>query len=148
MRKKKIHTPIANLMEVFDLGSDEVTHYLDIESGKLAIHSNISGAFDEDGNEIKGTNPFHNKKYIEIPGIYAYEAFLDMGRFADTVKDQELGQRLHTRLNSRNPVTRFKKLLAESPREEKRWELYRNNAIRKRVLGWLAENGLELEFKQ
>lgn len=144
MSKKKISTPIAKLMEVFDLGSDEVTHYLDTESGKLAIHSNLSGAFDEDGNEIKGTNPFHNKKYIEIPGIYAYEAFLDMGRFSDTVKDQDLRQRLHNRLNGKNPVTRFKKLLEDFPQEEKRWELYRNQAIRKRVLNWLAENGLEL----
>ena len=148
MSKKKILTSIARLMEVFDLGSDEVTHYLDTESGKLAIHSNLSGAFDEDGDEIKGTNPFHNKKYIEIPGIYAYEAFLDMGRFADTVKDQDLRQRLHTRLNSRNPVTRFKKLLAEFPREEKRWERYRNEAIRERVLDWLAENSLELKFQK
>jgi len=75
MRKKKIHTPIARLMEVFDLGSDEVTHYLDIESGKLAIHSNISGAFDEDGNEIKGTNPFHNKN------ISKYREYLHMKPF-------------------------------------------------------------------
>ena len=142
--KRKINTSMVTLMEIFGISSDELTYYLNSETGKIAIHSNLSGAFDENGNEIKEKNPFAGKKYIEIPGILSYEAFKDMERFSETIVNEEIQQKLHTALHKKNPIRLFYRLLDENPQVDKEWTDYRDNCIRLRVLSWLNDNNLEL----
>lgn len=142
--KIKIKTPMSKLIEVFGINSDEVTHYLNIENGKIAIHSNICGAFDEDGNEIKRENPFASKKYLELPGFLSYEAFMDMERFTETVTDEQAQNKLIKVLSGKNPIQRFYKILESNPDLDKEWHRYRENCLRLRIIDWLNDNNLQL----
>lgn len=143
--KRKIPISMFELLDVFGITSDEITHYLNIETGKFAIHSNFSGAFDENGNEIKEKNPFAGKKYIEIPGVMSYEAFRDMERFVQTVKDIKLQKRLTKILDGKGPFQHFVKYLSDFPEEKKDWEKFKKECIKKRAIEWLKDNNLGLE---
>ena len=135
---------MERLKEAFNFSSDDVTHYLNIEKGKIAMHSNFGGAFDEEGNPIEESNPFDKDCYIEIPGILYYEAYHDMTRFTKTVSDPQLQKKLTKAIAGKGAFRRFTYSLLDHPMERERWVHFQEECIRERIFNWLAENELEL----
>lgn len=144
-KKKKIEISFQKLKEAFNFSSDDVTHYLNIEKGRIAMHSNFSGAFDEDGNEICESNPFYKNIYIEIPGILYYEAYRDMERYAEQVKDEDIRKKLRKAINSKGAFRLFTYVLMDYPEERENWFKFQEECVRNRIFDWLEENNLELE---
>lgn len=144
-QKKKIKISFEKLKEAFNFSSDDITHYLNIEKGKIAMHSNFSGAFDEEGNEIHEPNPFYKNIYVEIPGILYYEAYRDMERFADRVKDESLKKKLKKAIVSKGAFRLFTYVLMDHPRERDQWFTFQEECVRRRIFDWLEENNLELD---
>ena len=144
-KKKKIRISFQKLKEAFNFSSDDVTHYLNIKKGRIAMHSNFSGAFDEDGNEICEPNPFYKNIYIEIPGILYYEAYRDMERFAEQVKDEDIQKKLRKAINSKGAFRLFTYVLMDYPEERENWFKFQEECVRNRIFDWLEENNLELE---
>jgi len=121
-----------------------MTYYLNIETGKVAMYSNLSGGFDECGNEIKDRNAFASKKYIEISGTRSYEVFRDMERFVDALKNLPLKEKLTTILKGKGAFRHFKELLANHPEEQNQWLDFRKKCLLQRIYDWLNENNLEM----
>lgn len=145
--KRKINAPIRELLRVFEFSSDEMTYYLNIETGKVAMYSNLSGGFDEEGNEIKDKHAFASKKYVEISGTHSYEVFRDMERFVEELKNSHLQEKLKAVLKERGAFRRFKEMLSNYPEEQKNWLSFRKKCLLKRIYDWLDENDLELEHE-
>ncbi|MCK4761269.1 MAG: hypothetical protein KAW12_03655 [Candidatus Aminicenantes bacterium] len=143
--KRTVHAPISELLRVFEFSSDEMTYYLNIETGKFAMYSNLSGGFDEDGNEMKGSNVFADEKYVEISGTHSYEIFRDMERFVASISDSPLKTQLTQSLRERGAFRRFKEELMSHLLEQERWLRFRKECMLQRVHDWLEENDLELE---
>jgi hypothetical protein len=144
-KKRKIRISFEKLKEAFNFSSDDVTHYLNIEKGQIAMHSNFSGAFDEDGNEIHESNPFYKNIYIEIPGILYYEAYRDMERFADQVKSESVRKKLKKAISSKGAFRMFTYVLMDYPEERENWFKFQEECVRNRIFDWLDDNHLELE---
>ncbi len=144
-KKKKIRISFQKLKEAFNFSSDDVTHYLNIKKGSIAMHSNFSGAFDEDGNEICEPNPFYKNIYVEIPGILYYEAYRDMERFAEQVKDENIQKKLKKAINNKGAFRLFTYVLMDYPEERENWFKFQEECVRNRIFDWLEENNLELE---
>jgi hypothetical protein len=142
--KRKVNAPIRELLRVFEFCSDEMTYYLNIETGKVAMYSNLSGGFDEDGNEIKNSNAFASKKYVEISGTHSYEVFRDMERFVVTVQSPGLKKKLTAVLREKGAYRRFKEVLSTYEDTRNRWFGFRKNCLLDRIHEWLEENGLDL----
>lgn len=143
--KRIVHAPISKLLRVFEFSSDEMTYYLNIETGKVAMYSNLSGGFDEDGNEIKGSNAFADEKYVEISGTHSYEIFRDMEGFVESIAEASLKLKLTQILKARGAFRAFKEELMHHPLEQERWLRFRKECMLQRVHDWLEENDLELE---
>lgn len=144
-KKRKIKISLEKLKEAFNFSSDDVTHYLNVEKGKIAMHSNFGGAFDEDGNEIHESNPFYKKVYIEIPGILYYEAYRDMERFTESLKDQNIKKKLKKAISSKGAFRLFTYVLMDHHDTREAWFRFQEECVRQRIFDWLEENGLELE---
>lgn len=143
--KRRVNITLDELTQVFEFSSDEMTHYLNIETGKVAMYSNLTGGFDEHGEEIKNANAFADHKYIEIWGIHPYEVFRDMENFVETLSDTLLKGKLKTILKGRSAFHHFKEELAKHPDEHQRWLVFKKECCLKRIYDWLEENDLEME---
>lgn len=144
-KKKKIKISLEKLKEAFNFSSDDVTHYLNIEKGMIAMHSNFGGAFDEEGNQIHESNPFYKKEYIEIPGILYYEAYRDMERFAESVDDEDIKKKLRKAITSKGAFRLFTYVLMDHHEIREAWFRFQEESVRQRIFNWLEENNLELE---
>ena len=142
--KREVKCSLDDLVNVFEFSSDEMTHYLNIETGRVAVYSNLSGGFDEEGNEIKNANAFDDDRYVEIVGMDPYEAILDMERFIETLSESKLKRNLKIVLRGKSSFRRFGRVLSSYPDEERNWANFRKERMLKRIYGWLEENDLEL----
>jgi len=143
--KRRVNITLDELTQVFEFSSDEMTHYLNIETGKVAMYSNLTGGFDEHGEEIKNANAFADPKYVEIWGIHPYEVFRDMENFVETLADGLLKERLKAILTARSAFHRFKEELTKNPGEHQRWLVFKKECCLKRIYDWLDDNDLEIE---
>ncbi len=141
---RRVDVPIRELLRVFEFSSDEMTYYLNIETGKVAMYSNLSGGFDECGNEIKDRHAFASKKYVEISGTHSYEVFRDMERFIETLENPPLKEKLSALLKGRGAFRNFKELLANHQEEQNQWLNFRKKCLLQRIYDWLNDNDLEL----
>ena len=142
--KIKVNIKFKDLLKAFFYTSDDVTRYLNIETGEIAMHSNFSGAFDSKGNPIKETDFFNSKKHVEIPGIFSFELFRDMERFTENLDDKKMTEKLHRAIEKSTPFRSFRKVLNDYPEIREKWLHFEAEANRNRVLEWLAANNLEL----
>lgn len=142
--KIKVNIKFKDLQKAFFYTSDDVTRYLNIETGEIAMHSNFGGAVDSKGNPIKETDFFHSKKHIEIPGIFSFELFRDMEKFTENLDDKKLIEKLCQALERKTPFRGFRKVLSDYPEIRDKWLHFEAEANRKRVLEWLDTNNLEL----
>ncbi len=144
MARRTININMEDLIKAFDIGSDDVTRYLNISTGRIAVHTNFGGGFDETGRQIESRNAFDSAEYVEITGTLTYEAYRDMEKFKETVKDKYLRAKLGAVLTKPNPFSSFKQALLENPEENGRWYKFRRECIRQRIYTWLEENNLDL----
>lgn len=146
--KRKIKTTMDDLILAFDMNANEYSQYLNLETGGIAIISELGDSFDENGNEIDGddTEKFDDKsKYILIPGSNPREAFENMERFTETVKNRELQPKLYNALSMNRPFYHFRDILLGYPEEQKRWFSFQEQATRQQIHDWVEQNNLELE---
>lgn len=144
MARRTIKMDMDELIKAFDIGSDDVTRYLNINTGKIAVHTNFGGGFDETGRQIEHRDAFDSTEYVEVTGSFTYEAYRDMEKFIETVNDKYLRAKLGAALAKPNPFSSFKKALLDDPEENGRWYKFRRECIRQRIYTWLDENNIEL----
>ena len=134
----------AELVDAFDMCTDNATRYLDTESGIIATHRNTKADTDSHGNLIEGKNPFHHEKYVEIPPGF-YETYRDMEEFMATVSDKYLKAALGASLAKPDSFRAFKRALLEHPGENGRWYKFRRQNIADRVKEWLQRHQLKIK---
>ncbi|MCP5101781.1 MAG: hypothetical protein GY950_00295 [bacterium] len=145
--KKKIKTAMDDLEMAFEMDAVNYSQFLNLETGGIAIFSELGDSFDEDGNAIEDPDIYDDsEKYIVIPGSDSSEAYRDMERFIETgVKDQRLRGDLLGALNKRRPFRRFRDILMNYPKVDARWFSFQEERTKNRIREWLEENNLELE---
>ena len=134
---------IEELIDAFDMCIDNSTRYLDTENGIIATHRNTKGDTDSKGNVIQEKNPFHHKKFVEIPPGF-YETYRDMEEFQQTVVDKYLKAALGASMAKPDSFKAFRRALKEYPKENGRWYKFRRQMIERRVLEWLDKHNLTI----
>lgn len=145
--KRKINVSMDDLLMAFDMNEGECTQYLNLETGGIAILSEIGDSFDEEGNEIKDPEIFEDPdRYISIPGSDSSEAFREMETFIETtVKSKRLSAELREALDKRRPFRRFRDVLMNHPKIDTEWFNFEEENAKKRIRQWLTDNDLELK---
>ncbi len=142
--KKKVSITLDDVLESLELGSPDVIQYLNTETGGIAMISDASDSFDENGEPIDrdDIDRFDDEKYIALPIVDSEEGYQDMEEFIGTVEDSALRNRLQNALNQKRPFRRFKDVLIGLT-EEERWYKFKTERNRRRALEWLEDNNLE-----
>lgn len=82
-------------------------------------------------------------RVIAIPDTSTYEAYDEMQEFISTVENDRLYNRLLEAIQGRGAFGRFQAILGQHLAEEQRWYAFQENRLRKRILEWLMEVGIE-----
>ena len=85
----------------------------------------------------------YGDRYLEVPRDETSEAYADMEAFIATVADPRLCNRSQLAISDRDAFRYFKDVLLDYADERERWFEFKNERVRKRVLEWLADEGLE-----
>lgn len=145
--KRKVNISMDDLIMAFDMNAAEYTHYLHLETGGIAMLSEMGDSFDENGNQVKDPGIFEDSdKYIYIPGSDSDEAYRDMEAFIEAkVSSERLRSELREALGGHRPFRRFRDVLMNHPKLDREWFDFREERTKTRVRQWLTDNGLELE---
>jgi len=93
--------------------------------------------------EADQVEQFYGSRYIRVPEADPHEGYRDMERFIYTVQDERLQNRLWQAIQGRGAFRRFKDVLADHYREQKRWYAFQSDRLKERILGWLESEGIE-----
>ncbi len=132
------------LIEAFNAPPVNSIRYLNTETGEIFKHRNLKGDTDGTGKKIEGKNPFHHKKFLEIPQNF-YETYRDMEEFRDTVTDKYLKAALGVSLAKPDSFAEFNRALKDYPAENGRWFKFRRQQSSKCVYEWLRQHNLKIE---
>lgn len=83
-------------------------------------------------------------RYIPIPPTRSYEGYNEMVAFIDTVTNRNLQRSLQRAISGRGAFRNFKNVLSDYPKERERWFEFQDERMRRRILDWLEEIGIEL----
>lgn len=142
--KKKVNITFDDVLEALELGTSDISQYLNTETGGIAMVSEMGDAFDEDGESLDydEREKFQDEKYLALPTVDSHDGFRDMEDFIRTVKNAGLRNRLDNAVNQRRPFRKFKDALIGSP-EEQRWFKFQTERNRERAKRWLEDNNIE-----
>jgi len=114
----------------------ESRHWLNLESGTILslIGPNADGEADED--------PRDDDRWLFIEPIESSEAFRVMEDFVDQCGDDRLARALWQALQQRQPLRRFKDLLAAHPAQREAWLAFERQAMEAIARRWCEEHDI------
>jgi hypothetical protein len=139
----KVTVSLDALCDAFEMNSKEISHYLDINAGKLLMRMDplLTGYKDEELEEELEDED----RYIELPTIESNDAYELMIEFMKTVTSTELRGRLNTALTGRKPFRAFKDVLYDFPENRENWFKFERESHRNEIVKWLLEQNITLE---
>ncbi len=145
MGRKKICIEFDKLVEAVSSQTPHCDRYINTETGGIAIFSEFSDSFDEDGKQISSwdTDRFKDAKYLELPCLESRETYEEMENFAASLKDPALKRQLQLALEKRRPFRRFNEILENHTGHCQKFNKHINNKYREVVLLWLGKHNLE-----
>lgn len=172
MKKVKINRSDFELY--FELGSDEMTPYLDTEDGSVLLVEN-SAAYQVEKlltNEetleaveaaIRAQENIADwereqlltaariewddiQRYRPIPKQDSQEGYRDMQKYIGSLDDEHLREVLEVAIQESGAFRRFKDVLSQYPEAQAQWFKFQEAQRHKRILAWFASEGLEPEI--
>ncbi|MCC7205825.1 MAG: hypothetical protein IT323_00870 [Anaerolineae bacterium] len=130
MNKRTVKVDMQDLYQAFEFSSDEVEHYLDVETG--AILMVMEGFADVEPEDIE-----FNPRYIEIPAQSSHEGYQEMVDFIDTVRDATMREKLEIAIDGPGAFSRFRNVLSRYPDVQERWDKFKEKRLKARIREWL-----------
>ncbi len=85
----------------------------------------------------------YGTRYFRVPRDESDDAYSDMEDFIATLKNPRLQDRLNDALRGKGAFRRFRDVLAEHEDEGERWFAFKRECLRRRILQWLDEEGIQ-----
>ncbi|MBI4319963.1 MAG: hypothetical protein HY675_15850 [Chloroflexi bacterium] len=85
----------------------------------------------------------YGERFTSVPRVESAEAYRYMDDFITTVRDARLRDLLEVAIDGRGAFRRFKDVLAHNPSERERWFQFQADQLKRRILEWLEEEGIE-----
>ena len=173
MRKLKISRTDVEL--AFELSSYEMTAYLDIETGAvifvedsvvdrleelfpseenlenieaaLQVESDLSDIDRQQLMDAARVEGDADNRYRMIPKQDSRDGYRDMQEYIWSLEDEHLRELLETAIQGSGAFRRFKDVLVRYPEAQENWLKFRDTLEQRRMLDWLASEGIEPEFE-
>lgn len=140
---RKVKANLSELMDAFDNCRIGYEFYLDLETGELLRVSDEFMMTDET-EKIYERLGSERERYLSIPTESSREGYQDMVAFTESLKDENLKEKLWIALNGRGAFRRFKDVLSNYPEKREEWFEFKDERLEDRVMEWLEENEIEL----
>lgn len=142
----KIRVSLDELCDAYEMNTEEISHYLDVNTGKLLMRMDplLTGYKDEELEEELEDE----ERYLELPTIESHDAYELMVEFMETVTTKKLRERLDTALTGRKPFHAFKDVLYDFPEDRENWFKFEREAHRNEIVKWLREQNITLEREE
>ncbi|WP_169787908.1 UPF0158 family protein [Alicyclobacillus ferrooxydans] len=139
----KVSVSLDELCDAYEMNSDEISHYLDVNTGEILMRMDplLTGYKDGDLEEELEDE----ERYLELPTIASRDAYGLMVDFVEIVTSTELQDRLNTALNGRKPFRTFKDVLFDFPEEREKWFKFERETHRREILQWLEDENITIE---
>ena len=82
-------------------------------------------------------------RYTHVPRDESHDAYGDMEEFIATVKNPRLKDRLDDAIRAKGAFGRFRDALADHKVEGERWFAFKRECLRRRILQWLDDEGIQ-----
>jgi hypothetical protein len=140
----RVATDFDEICWAFEDASLENRHYLDLETGEIIFISELTMDNEEIEEIEEKLDEEFGKRYIAIPKIDPSEGYEDMEDFIETVRDENLKEKLYIAIDGRGAFRRFKNVLLNYPEERERWFKFKDARVKERVKEWLEAKGIEI----
>jgi len=139
------------ISSIDSMGDDPFVHYLDVQTGRIVDVTNRESMYylasdEEDPDEDAGREIEENpERYKAIPSIESRDDYDLMCRFADTIDEDDIRDKLAIALNGRGAFSRFRDVVFSYPDLKEQWFSLRRQALLDMALDWFE--ALEIEPK-
>ena len=170
---RKLRVDLSELMYVFEDASSMMSHYLDLETGRVIMVTDetrwelerVNEEYDPEEQSIdlaeflrQGDLPdwqqkmlleadqveaYYGSRYVTVPQGDSRVGYRDMEDFITTVEDEDLRDQLRQAISGRGAFRYFKDVLADHFHERERWFAFKDARLEQRVLDWLASHDIE-----
>ncbi|MBI5366600.1 MAG: hypothetical protein HZA54_06155 [Planctomycetes bacterium] len=142
---RKLRVDFSELLEAVTLPPGH-SAYLNVESGKvITLIDELDGEGEEDA--LRAEVEEHPEKFEAIPQREGREDYADMSRFAETIEEEDIRERLQTALAGRGAFGRFRDQVQRYPDIAARWHATRQRVLVEYALQWLHSLGIEPEYE-
>jgi hypothetical protein len=121
-----------------DQESYEHLRLVDPRSGEIVFWSADSGIDGHNRVDLEELDP----DLVAIQPLPSWVWYEDMADFADTIADEQVGQRLARAIQGKGAFRRFKDELHHRPELLLAWHAFSDTRARRRAVEWLAEHEL------
>ncbi len=133
---------LGDIVEGIEIGSPEMTVYLDLRTGEILPVSEWS----DTEESLEEVGPEESLRRLPYPS--SSEGYEWMAAFAQTVTDPVLSGKIVAALNGRGAFGRFRDVLAEYPAERERWFAFKLEKLRELARQWAEDEGILLTDDQ
>ena len=144
---RKVEIDLSELIYAFNSCRIGYEHYLDIVTGEI-LYTCDELMDTEEIEKIYERIEREPGRYLAIPTDSSREGYRDMEAFTDTVKDENLRDKLRIALNGRGAFRRFKDVLLDYLEYRERWFKFKEERTKSRINEWLQKNKIELIEKK
>jgi hypothetical protein len=139
--RRKLKIDLSELELAFDNSSWEAEYYLDRETGDIILIGSMITDITGITQQIEDVS--NRERYLQVPHADSREEHSNMERFAASVQDTALRQRLDVALKGKGAFRRFKDALLDYPSERERWFRFQADRVQQRILDWLDSEDIE-----
>ena len=145
LKKLKIEWwQLQDALEGFEsMTGEEVTHFLDTETGQILILYPDSDDYEELSALIDADD---SKRYLNIEPLDSHESFRIMEDFILSLPESSPKSRLLDALSRNKPFRRFKDIVDSDLALRAQWFTFRDLAHERYARDWLEVSGIEPEF--
>jgi hypothetical protein len=147
---------LDDLIDGIELQNEDITAYLDCESGEVVAISAEMAAF-SDRNQLRESNDLErelsqivreigngSKRYVQLPTKWEVHEWDLMRNFSNEIEDVQVRELLLRQIHSRGAFRRFKDEL-ERHGLLGRWFDFKRNALREYAVEWCTENEIPFD---
>jgi hypothetical protein len=141
----KLQIEVPSFLEALNRGDLEISYYLDIQTGAvIPVFGDVDEEEEED--ELRPAVEEDPERYRYIDPVGSHESYRWMERFAHSIENAEVCERLLDALDRQRPFRRFKDVLLGYPEVREAWFRYREEQLRAYAEEWLMVEEIEAEL--
>ncbi|HEY3354444.1 MAG TPA: UPF0158 family protein [Polyangia bacterium] len=144
---RKLHVAMDEIIDAMTAPpEDPARFYLDLTEGRVEIQVNEDFQ-DRDEDDAEDAVALDPKRYREIPKTEARDEYALMGRFAESVDEDDIAEKLGLALAGKGAFARFRDVVFRYPDLKARWHAMRQEWLVGEAELWLRGLDIEPEYE-